>query len=159
MPIRVIRPGDGEPVLSGSIGLRIIEDGSPTGHRLGLVESTLQPGPARPPQHVHHEHDEVFLLTACKLRFTSGTESVDVDAGSVVVIPIGVPHTFSNPFQGTAVFIGTMTPDPYIQYFRDIGQLPVGHAGVPDTRDIARTMTRYATEVVQTAERLNEGAS
>lgn len=52
-----------------------------------------------------------------------------------------------------------MTPDPYIQYFRDISQLPVGHAGVPDTRDIARTMTRYATEVVQTAERLNEGAS
>jgi mannose-6-phosphate isomerase-like protein (cupin superfamily) len=146
--IRVIRPGDGEQAGGGPIGARIIEDGSHTGHRLGLVEATLPPGPAQPPQHIHHEHEEVFIVTAGKVRFTSGDDYVDVEAGTVVVVPIGVAHTFSNPFQDRAVFIGTMTPDLYIQYFRDLGQLPVDHQGMLNPADIARTMARYATDVV-----------
>ena len=148
MNIRVVRPGEGEQAFGGPIGLRIIEDGSHTRHKLGLVEAVLQPGPAQPPQHVHREHEEVFIVTGGKLRFRSGTESVDVEAGTVVVVPIGVPHTFSNPFEETATFIGTMTPDLYIQYFRDIGQLPTNDRGQPDPGDVARTMTRYATDVV-----------
>lgn len=63
-------------------------------------------------------------------------------------MPIGVPHTFSNPFQDQAVFIGTMTPDLYIQYFRDLGQLPLDHQGMLSPADIARAMARYATDVV-----------
>ena len=144
----MIRRGEGEQVLSGPIVARIVEDGSHTGHRLGLVEATLPPGPAQPPQHIHHEHDEVFIVTTGKVRFTSGTDAVDVEAGTVVVVPIGVPHTFSNPFEEPAVFIGTMTPDLYIQYFRDLGQLPVDQQGLPNPADIARTMARYATDVV-----------
>ncbi len=82
------------------------------------------------------------------MRFTSGDDHVDAEAGTVVVVPIGVPHTFSNLFQDKAVFIGTMTPDLYIQYFRDLGQLPVDHQGMLNPEDIARTMARYATDVV-----------
>ncbi|HEY1291960.1 MAG TPA: cupin domain-containing protein [Chloroflexota bacterium] len=149
MGIRVIRPGEGEVAISGPIGARIIEDGSHTQHRLGLVEASLPPGAAAPPQHVHREHEEVFIVTSGKVRFTSGQDSVDVEAGTVVVVPIGVPHTFSNPFQDNAVFVGAMTPDPYIQYFREIGQLPVNDQGRPNPADIARTMARYATDVVR----------
>lgn len=148
MKIRVIRSEDGERINAGPIGMRIIEDGSHTEHRLGLLEATLPPGPAQPPQHVHHEHDEVFIVTAGRVRFTSGEESVDVEAGTVVVVPTGVPHTFSNPFGETAVFIGTMTPDLYIQYFRDLGQLAVNEQGMLEPSDVARTMARYATDVV-----------
>ena len=82
------------------------------------------------------------------MRFTSGDDHVDVEAGTVVVVPIGVPHTFSNPFQEQAVFIGTMTPDLYIRYFRDLRQLPLDHQGMLNPADIARTMARYATELV-----------
>jgi mannose-6-phosphate isomerase-like protein (cupin superfamily) len=149
MSIHVIRPGQGEQPLTGPIGARIIEDGSHTGHRLGLVESTILPGPAQPPQHVHREHDEVFIVTAGKVRFTSGDESVDVEAGTVVVVPIGVPHTFSNPFHEKAMFIGAIAPDLYIQYFRDLAKLPVDDRGMPNPGDVASTMARYATEVVR----------
>ena len=72
------------------------------------------------------------------MRFTSGDDDVDVEAGTVVVVPIGVPHPFSNPFQDQAVFIGTMPPDLYIQYFRDLGQPPVDHQGMLNPADIAR---------------------
>jgi mannose-6-phosphate isomerase-like protein (cupin superfamily) len=148
MGIQVVRPNDGEHADIGPIGLRIIEDGSHTNHRLGLVESNLPPGPAQPPQHIHREHEETFIVTRGKVRFVSGTDSVDAEVGTVIVVPIGVPHTFSNPFDAPAAFIGLMTPDLYIQYFRDLGQLPLNSDGMLQPADVARTMARYATEVV-----------
>ena len=148
MSIYVVRPGEGEDAGVGPIGLRIVEDGSHTNHRLGLVQSSLPPGPAQPPQHIHHEHEETFIVTKGKVRFMSGTDSIDAEAGTVVVVPIGVPHTFSNPFDEPAAFVGLMTPDLYIQYFRDLGRLPLDAQGLLQPADIARTMARYATEVV-----------
>ena len=52
MAIHVVRPGEGEMSGGGPIRARIIEDGSHTGHRLGLIEATVpagrpSPGPAR----------------------------------------------------------------------------------------------------------------
>ena len=149
MSIRVVRPGEGEMAGGGPIRIRIIEDGSHTEHRLGLVEVSVPPGPAAPPQHIHREHDELFIVTAGKLRFTSGSDSVDAEAGAVVVVPPGTPHTFANPFDVPATFLGTITPDRYIQYFRDLGALPVNAQGMLDPADIGRTMARYATDVVR----------
>jgi mannose-6-phosphate isomerase-like protein (cupin superfamily) len=108
-------------------------------------------GPASPPQHIHRQHDEIFIVTKGKLRFTSGDQSVDVDAGSCVTVPPGTPHTFSNPFDETATFIGTMTPDLYIEYFRDLGRLPVDDRGMLNPADVGRVMANYATEVVPPA--------
>ncbi len=149
MSIHVVGPNDGEQSGGGPIRVRIIEDGSHTGHRLGLIEASVPPGPAMPPQHVHRDHDEVFIVTLGKLRFTSGTENVDVAAGSCVTVTIGTPHTFSNPFDAPASFICTMTPDLYIEHFRDLGRLPVNEQGMLDPADIGRTMAKYATDVVR----------
>ena len=149
MSIHVVGPNDGEQAGGGPVRVRIIEDGSHTDHRLGLIEATIPPGPGGPPQHVHRDHDEIFIVTQGKLRFTSGADSVDVEAGSCVTVPPGTPHTFSNPFDAPATFIGTMTPDLYIEYFRDLGRLPVNEQGVLDPADIGRTMAKYATDVVR----------
>lgn len=148
MSMIVITPSDGEPSGIGPIRCRIIEDGSHTGHRLGLIEATVPPGPGAPPQHRHRDHDETFIVTKGKLRFTSGTDSVDVEAGSCVTVPEGTPHTFSNPFDTSATFICTLTPDLYVEYFRDLSKLPVNEQGLPELADIGRTMASYATEVI-----------
>jgi mannose-6-phosphate isomerase-like protein (cupin superfamily) len=149
MPMFVIGPDDGEQSGGGPIRCRIIEDGSHTEHRLGLIEATVPPGPGAPPQHVHREHDETFIVTAGRLRFSSGTGSVEVGAGSCVTVPAGTPHTFSNPFGEPARFICTLTPDLYVEYFRDLGRLPVNQQGLLDPADIVRTMAAYGTEVVR----------
>ncbi len=120
MGIYVVRPGEGEMTGGGPIRVRVIEDGSHTQHRLGLVEVTVPPGPAVPPPHIHRDHDEVFIVTVGTLRFVSGAETVDAAAGTVVVVPAGVPHTFSNPFDVPASMLNSFTPDLYIQYFRDL---------------------------------------
>lgn len=149
MSIFVVGPGGGEPSGGGPIRCRIIEDGSRTQHRLGLVESIVPPSPGGPPQHLHRKHDETFIVTAGRLVFTSGTDTFDVDTGSCVVVPAGTPHTFTNPFDEPATFICTLTPDLYVEYFRDLSKLPVDEHGHLDPADIARTMTAYDTEVIR----------
>lgn len=149
MSIRVVEPNGGEQSGGGPIRCRIIEDGSHTDHRLGLIQATVPPGPGAPPQHVHRDHDEIFIVTEGKLRFTSGADSVEVDAGSFVTVPAGTPHTFSNPFGEAAEFICTLTPDLYVEYFRDLGKLPVDDQGMLNPADIGRTMAKYATEVIR----------
>jgi len=149
MGIIVVRPEDGEQVGGGPIRCRIIEDGSHTEHRLALIEVNVPPGPAMPPQHIHHKFEEIFIITKGRLRFTSGEESVDVEAGTCVTVPMGTAHTFSNPFGESAKFINTLTPDLYIDYFRDLSRLPVDERGSLNPNDIGRTMARYNTEVVR----------
>ena len=149
MSIFVVGPNDGEQSGGGPIRCRIIEDGSHTEHRLGLIEAMVPPGPAGPPQHVHRDHDETFIVTEGKLRFTSGADSVEVEAGSCVTVPAGAPHTFSNPFGETAKLICTLTPDLYVEYFRDLSKLPINEQGLLDPAHIGRTMARYATEVIR----------
>jgi mannose-6-phosphate isomerase-like protein (cupin superfamily) len=149
MSIFVVGPDDGEQSGGGPIRCRIIEDGSHTEHRLGLIEVVVPPGPAGPPQHLHRDHDEAFIVTEGKLRFTSGSDSVDVGAGSCVIVPAGTPHTFSNHFGETATFICTLTPDLYVDYFRDLSKLPVDERGLLDPADLGRTMAAHATEVIR----------
>ena len=149
MSIHVIEANGGEPSGGGPIRCRIIEDGSRTEHRLGLIEAMVPPGSAGPPQHLHLEHDEIFIVTEGKLRFTSGNDSVDVEAGSCVTVPAGTPHTFFNPFGPRAKFLCTLSPDLYVEYFRDLGRLPVDEEGLLNPADIGKTMAKYATEVIR----------
>jgi hypothetical protein len=42
----------------------------------------------------------------------------------------------------------TVTPDLYIDYFRDLGSLLAGPNGL-DPKEVGEVMARYATEVVR----------
>ncbi len=49
MTISLITPDGGEILQVGSLRTRILEDGSGTAGRLGIVEVTIPPGDAGPP--------------------------------------------------------------------------------------------------------------
>ena len=136
-----------DPLVAESI--RILEDGSHTGHRVGLVAVSLPPGSHGPPQHIHREHDETFFVVSGTVRFTSGAEHLDVPAGELVTAPIGTPHAFANPDPSQpATMLCTVTPDRYISYFRELGALARrGEETSPSA--IVEVMSRYATEPYQ----------
>jgi mannose-6-phosphate isomerase-like protein (cupin superfamily) len=142
--VSIVGPDDGDIVLSGPTQMRILEDGSHTAHRLGLGEITIAPHTEGPPQHRHAQHDEGFYVLSGTVRFTVGTTSHDVGAGTLVMVPPGAPHTFANPADVPAVILNTFTPDLYVQYFRDLrDMIAAGHPLSPAV--IEDVMARYAT--------------
>ncbi|MER6714696.1 MULTISPECIES: cupin domain-containing protein [unclassified Streptomyces] len=143
--VSVVRPGDGETIVLGATRMRVLEDGSHTGHRLAIAESVLPPHTQGPPQHRHARHDEGFYVLSGTVRFTVGQEDHDAPAGTLVIVPPGTPHTFANMTDQPAVMLSTFTPDLYVQYFRDLQEvLADGRPLTPQANIDA--MSRYATE-------------
>ncbi|GAA3118919.1 cupin domain-containing protein [Streptomyces rameus] len=143
--VSVVGPGEGETILLGTTRMRVLEDGSHTGHRLGITESVLAPHTAGPPQHRHARHDEGFYIISGTVRFTVGDEDHDATAGTLVMVPPGVPHTFANLADQPAVMLSTFTPDLYVQYFRDLRDtMADGRVLTPQAN--VRVMSRYATK-------------
>jgi pimeloyl-ACP methyl ester carboxylesterase/quercetin dioxygenase-like cupin family protein len=143
--VNIVGPEDGEVALSGPIRMRILEDGSTTGHRLGLGEITIAPHTDGPLQHRHAQHDEGFYVVSGTARFTVGEESHDAGPGTLVMVPPGAPHTFANPGDEPAVLLNTFTPDLYVQYFRDLHDMIATDRPMTDEA-VTEVMARYATE-------------
>ncbi|MEU6548005.1 cupin domain-containing protein [Streptomyces sp. NPDC046859] len=143
--VSVVGPSDGETIVLGTTRMRVLEDGSHTGHRLAIAESVLAPHTQGPPQHRHARHDEGFYILSGTVRFTVGHENHDAAAGTLVMVPPGTPHTFANLTDQPAVMLSTFTPDLYVQYFRDLQEVLAG--GQPPTpKATIDAMSRYATE-------------
>jgi mannose-6-phosphate isomerase-like protein (cupin superfamily) len=147
--ISIVPPGQGELTLAGPIRLRILEDGSTTSHRLGIAELTIAPHSAGPPQHRHALHDEGFYVVSGTAEFTVGEQTCEAVQGTLVMIPPGAPHTFANTSDQPAVLLNTLTPDLYVQYFRDLSDLAPSGQPLAE-RDVERVMARYATEAATT---------
>ncbi|KAL9125244.1 MAG: hypothetical protein Q9217_005520, partial [Psora testacea] len=124
---------------------RVIEDGSNTQNRLGIIESLIPPRSRGPVFHFHEMHDEGFIITKGVVRFhCPGRPDVDAKAGDMVMVPLRLPHRFSNPFDEEAVFMNTTTPAHYVRYFAYLEEL-VGE-GKELTPEINRAaMLKYAT--------------
>lgn len=143
--VSVVGPRDGETIVLGTTRMRVLEDGSHTGHRLAIAESVLAPHTQGPPQHRHGLHDEGFYVLSGTVRFTVGDEDYDATAGTLVMVPPGTPHTFANLSDQPAVMLSTFTPDLYLQYFRDLQEVLAGGRPLTPQANID-AMSRYATQ-------------
>ncbi|MDP9117317.1 MAG: cupin domain-containing protein [Actinomycetota bacterium] len=129
---------------------RVLDDGTPTSGRSGVVELTLPPAWGGPPQHIHREHDETFYVLSGTVQFTSGTDILLATPGQLVTAPIGDPHTFANPDpDAPASLLCTLTPERYLSYFRELSELTLDSSGRPNPAEIMELMARYATEPVR----------
>jgi mannose-6-phosphate isomerase-like protein (cupin superfamily) len=146
--IEVVDRTQGEVIQAGPMRLRILEDGRHTGHRLGLVEVSIPPSIGGPPQHIHRQHDETFFVISGTPTFTCGGQTITAKPGTLVTVPPGTPHTFANPGEQPVIMLCTVTPDLYVNYFRDLASLTPGPNGL-DPKEVGEVMARYATEVVR----------
>jgi mannose-6-phosphate isomerase-like protein (cupin superfamily) len=149
MSVHLATPGTAEVINLEPLEpltIRILEDGTHTGHRAGLIEGSLPPGSQGPPQHIHREHDEMFFVVSGTVRFISGADHLDVPAGELVTAPIGTPHTFANPDPSqSATMLCTVTPDRFVNYFRELGALAARSQRASPSA-IFEVMSHYATE-------------
>jgi quercetin dioxygenase-like cupin family protein len=62
------------------------------------------------PLHIHHGDDEAWYVLEGQLGFRLGDKDVLAGAGSAVLAPRGIPHTYWNAGQDEARYLLVMTP-------------------------------------------------
>ena len=79
---------------------------------LDMTESRYESGERGPDPHVHREHADAWYVLEGELRFWFGLagESLDAAAGTLVLVPAGVIHSFANESDRTARFLNIHAP-------------------------------------------------
>jgi mannose-6-phosphate isomerase-like protein (cupin superfamily) len=94
-PPLVLAPGEGRRYPMGPISAVFKADGAETAGRYSISEWWLEPHTKGPGAHTHPEDDVFFVLEGTMSLFVH-EEWVDAPAGSFVLVPGGVTHTFEN---------------------------------------------------------------
>lgn len=105
----VLGPGEGETITEKPQRTVVIKAGI---EPLALTESRYAAGERGPDAHVHWEHTDAFYVLEGALVFEVGGERARVhgEAGTHVLVPAGVVHTFWNEGPGEARFLNIHAP-------------------------------------------------
>lgn len=70
-----------------------------------------------------------------------GRPSIDAGPFDLVTIPLRLPYRFSNPFDEEVIFVNTLTPSFFVEYFRALQRIIDGDAN----ENMEDLMRRFAT--------------
>jgi quercetin dioxygenase-like cupin family protein len=112
----------GDELLFLGVRCRILVDPEITGDPYGLVDMVEVPPGDMPPLHVHHQHDEGFLLLDGELTLFLPGREVRLRAGEFVLAPRGVPHTY-RVGDAPARWLVISTPGGFEQFVREVAGL------------------------------------
>jgi mannose-6-phosphate isomerase-like protein (cupin superfamily) len=87
----VLAPGTGQRV--GNVEFLALSENTP---RFNLSIITMAPGHKGPEAHIHDDEDDAFYVLDDGLKFVIGDDEIHAPAGTFVLIPPGVVHTFEN---------------------------------------------------------------
>jgi mannose-6-phosphate isomerase-like protein (cupin superfamily) len=77
---------------------------------LAVTETVYGPGERGPDPHVHHHHADVFVVIDGEIEVTAGDRLLTVPAGSFVLVPAGVVHSFRNAGPADTRFFNLHVP-------------------------------------------------
>ena len=113
----VLGPGEGSSVLNPVGGRLTFKAGAAeTDGSLTAFESIAAPGEG-PPLHVHVNEDEIFYVLEGTFRFKLGGALHACTAGTFVLIPRGVEHTWQNVGDAPGRFLVVTVPGGFERFF------------------------------------------
>jgi mannose-6-phosphate isomerase-like protein (cupin superfamily) len=120
---QIVPPGGGEQltVRDGS-SLQFKAVAASTGGAFSLHERRVPAGGRRPPAHVHPDRTEAFWVLDGAAEFELDGELVTAVAGSFVLVPGGVVHTFGATAAESAHVLVLHAP-ALDDYFRALAEL------------------------------------
>jgi quercetin dioxygenase-like cupin family protein len=95
--------------------------------------------------HVHRKLEETFYVLEGEFELRTGEEVRRALPGSVMFVPSGVPHGFSNPTDGPAKLLLVMSPADFDRYFVELAEI-LARSGAPDSDAIEALRRKYDTE-------------
>jgi mannose-6-phosphate isomerase-like protein (cupin superfamily) len=109
----VLAPGEGRSYPMGDRLSAVFKaDGAESAGRYSISEWWLEPHTKGPGAHSHPEDDVFFVLDGTMSFFVSD-EWVDAPAGSFVLVPGGVTHTFENRGDSRAGALNISAPGDF----------------------------------------------
>jgi quercetin dioxygenase-like cupin family protein len=118
-----VSPADGEVWrLFGDQIIRKVA-GKHTGGAYAVILVIVPPGNG-PPPHLHHDEDELFMVEEGEFEFRSGDAIQRGVAGTIAVLPRGLPHTFHNVGKTPGKVYVVITPARFESFFVDVHALP-----------------------------------
>jgi mannose-6-phosphate isomerase-like protein (cupin superfamily) len=142
----LVAPGEGEVVLQGGVGV-IRKISAASDGAFSVVEHPLESGALAAPPHTHADVDEYSFVIEGEIGVLMGEETFRAPAGSYVLKPRGVPHTFWNPGPAPARVLEIISPAGFERYFEELAGIlsstPPGQP--PDFARIAEMAGRYGT--------------
>jgi quercetin dioxygenase-like cupin family protein len=144
---QVLPPGAGEQLtVRGGSTLTFKAVAATTGGAFSLHERRVPAGGRRPPAHVHPDRTEAFWVLAGAAEFELDGDLVTAVAGSFVLVPGGVVHTFGATAAEPAQLLVVHAP-ALDEYFRDLARLWSGSES-PDPDAELELMRRHGMRPV-----------
>ena len=132
-------PGSGEQLVVRGSTLLFKAVAASTGGSFSLHERLIPAGGRRPPAHVHPDRVEAFWVLDGEAEFELDGELTRTGAGSFVLVPGGVAHTFGAGPDGAARVLVLHAP-ALDDYFRELAGLWSGDS--PPEREVELDLMR-----------------
>jgi quercetin dioxygenase-like cupin family protein len=94
--------------------------GEDTGGTYAMIEMLIPPQ-GGPPPHIHSREIESFYILEGSLSFWLSDRKLSSSAGSLVIAPPGLTHTFKNEEDATARVLLLITPAGLEEFFQEVG--------------------------------------
>jgi mannose-6-phosphate isomerase-like protein (cupin superfamily) len=118
--------------------------GADTGGAWALVE--LHATGANPPLHLHEREDEAFYVLQGRVRVWVGDAEFEADAGSFVLAPRGVPHTYARQPGSDLKLLVLIVPAGFEQMFDEIAFM--SQANQQDPAALSEVAARYGVQIL-----------
>jgi quercetin dioxygenase-like cupin family protein len=133
----VLLPEQGESASLGATTVRFLAQQGET-EAIAVTEAVLAPGFPGPGPHSHERMCDAYYVLEGSISFLLEGDELSLSAGSFVLVPPGVVHTFSNPGHEPARILNVIQPAGYEQYLKEAAALPS-----PDPAAMAEIAARY----------------
>ena len=138
----VLLPGEGERIAAGASTAVMKATAETTGGAFSTAEGTFPAGMQGPPPHAHSHTTDTFYVLEGTLHVTVGDREIDAPAGSYILVPPGVVHTFANTSDAPVRFLNINAPGGWENYLRDLaGAMRSGT--MPGTPEFAQIVAKY----------------
>jgi quercetin dioxygenase-like cupin family protein len=119
--------------------------GADTGGQFALLEQLIPPGHG-PRRHVHSREEESFYILEGEFTFEVGGQTLVAPAGSFVLGPRGIPHTFWNSGKSDARLLLIISPPGLEPFFEEYSHVLAEHPG--DLQKQAEVAGKYGLTFV-----------
>jgi quercetin dioxygenase-like cupin family protein len=130
------------PAAEDRTALRFTLTAEHTGGAFSLAHGEFSPGAGGPP-HRHTRESEAFHIVSGEMRFEVGDDTFDSGPGSVVYLPVGVPHAFRNLGDEPCRFVLVVSPAGLETFF---GEAAVLAAEGAEPEEFDRLASSYGLE-------------